>query len=181
MIEKFVLNERVKMLFSHFLKSDLNPTRYLNIIFSHSFIPLINKPTRVSKNNATVIDNLLTNTFIDNNYMSGIVKTDITDHFPVFLITEKELNTARKSDFVFKRSFSDKKLKEFKNTLYNVDWSSVLTIKNPNTAYDEFLKDFLSHHDIFFPKKKNKVKTKNLANPWITKEIIKSSNYLTIK
>ena len=30
MIEKFVLNERVKMLFSHFLKSDLNPTRYLN-------------------------------------------------------------------------------------------------------------------------------------------------------
>ena len=59
---------------------------YLNIIFTQSFIPLINKPTRISKNNATIIDHLLTNTFINENYFTGIVKTDISDHFPVFFL-----------------------------------------------------------------------------------------------
>ena len=45
----------------------------LDIIFAHSFVPLINKPTRISKNNATVIDHILTNKFINTDYTTGIV------------------------------------------------------------------------------------------------------------
>ena len=48
-------------------KTNAKVKSYLNMVFSHSFIPLINKPTRISKNNATIIDHLLTNTFINNN------------------------------------------------------------------------------------------------------------------
>ena len=69
-------------------KTNAKVKSYLNMIFSHSFIPLINKPTRISKNNATVIDHLLTNKFINEKYLTGIVKTDISDHFPVFFITK---------------------------------------------------------------------------------------------
>ena len=94
-------------------KTNAKVKSYLNIIFAHSFIPLIYKPTRISKNNATVIDHLLTNTFINENYLTGIVKTDITDHFPIFFITETDINKTHTSNFVFKREINDVNLRKF--------------------------------------------------------------------
>ncbi|XP_065642753.1 uncharacterized protein LOC136074374 [Hydra vulgaris] len=50
---------------------------------------MINKPTRVTKTTTSIIDNIITNNIIDNTktkIQSGIIKTDLTDHFPVFLI-----------------------------------------------------------------------------------------------
>ena len=130
---------------------------------------------RISKNNATIIDHLLTNKFINENYSTGIVKTDISDHFPVFFITETEVNKTQKSNFVFKREFNNNNLKKFKESLLNIDWSNVLRNTDPNSSYNNFLKIFLSHYNTFFPKKKIQIKTKNLASPWITRGLIKSS------
>ena len=93
----------------------------------------------------------------------------------MFLITEIKLDSNKKTDFVLTRKFTDKNLKDFKETLLNMDWDSVLTETDANTAYNEFLKIFLFNYDNFFPKKKIQIKTKNLASPWITKGIIKSS------
>ena len=56
---------------------------YLNLTF-------INKPTRVTKANATLIDHILTNDFLDTASSTGIVKSDISDHFPIFLITSAQ-------------------------------------------------------------------------------------------
>ena len=148
---------------------------YLNIMFSHSFIPLINKPTRISKFNATVIDHILSNSFIDQNYLTGIVKTDISDHFPVFYLSETKINKSSETKFVYKRNISDVSMKQFKDALYKVEWDNVLCYTDPNAAYNEFLKVFLLHFNTFFPKKKIRIKSKNFASPWITKGIIKSS------
>ena len=84
-------------------KSSSKVKSYLNILFSHNFIPIINKPTRISKNNATLIDHILTNSFMKENDLTGIIKTDLSDHFPVFLLTETVINKTQKSHFVFKR------------------------------------------------------------------------------
>nr|XP_047142839.1 uncharacterized protein LOC124817087 [Hydra vulgaris] len=46
---------------------------------------MINKPTRVTKTTASIIDNIITNNYTSVEWQSGIIKTDITDHFPVFL------------------------------------------------------------------------------------------------
>ena len=75
------------------------------MIFAHSFIPLINRPTRISKNNATLIDHILTNTFTNEKYLTGIVKTDISDHFPVFLVT------LCGSSIVVERSLGERKVR----------------------------------------------------------------------
>ena len=64
-------------------------------------MPLINKPTRISKNNATIIDHLLTNSFVGCNHITGVIKTDITDHFPVFVITEIKLHSSKKKKILF--------------------------------------------------------------------------------
>ena len=130
------------------------------MVFAHSFLPLINKPTRVSRNNATVIDHLLSNSFINKNYLTGIVKTDISDHFPVFLIAETDVKKSQKSSFVFKRVINDSNLKKFNDLLLTVNWTNVLKNTDPNIAYDEFLDIFLTHYNYIFPMRKLKLSQK---------------------
>ena len=117
----------------------------------------------------------MTNTILNKNYLTGILKTDISDHFPVFLISESAINKNEKNNFVYKRTITDINMNKFKESLAGVNWNGVLTYKDPNLAYNEFLKIFQTHYDIFFPKKKHIIKSKTLASPWITKGIMKSS------
>ena len=61
----------------------------INILFKNGFIPTINKPTRVTCNSLTIIDHIFINNFIDHEINPGIIKTDISDHFPIFIINKK--------------------------------------------------------------------------------------------
>ena len=65
---------------------------YLNIVFQNLLIPMIDKPTRVSKSNATIINHILTNSFLNTYCFTGIIKTDISDHFAIFLISNEKMS-----------------------------------------------------------------------------------------
>ena len=62
-------------------------------------IPTINKPTRVTRQIACAIDYIITNSIMRTGFKLGIIKTDISDHFPTFFcqkyIAEKEDAKAR--------------------------------------------------------------------------------------
>ena len=57
---------------------------YINSILSHVAIPLITKPTRISNNSSTIIDHIITN-HSKHELQSFIVKSYLTDHYPIFL------------------------------------------------------------------------------------------------
>ena len=57
---------------------------FFNFDIKNGIFPVINRPTRATKSSATVIDHILTNTTIDSHIQSGIIKTDISDHFAAF-------------------------------------------------------------------------------------------------
>ena len=59
---------------------------FLNLMFRHGLIPTVNKPTRVTRKTTTAIDHIITNSIINAEFKTGIVKTDISDHFPIFFI-----------------------------------------------------------------------------------------------
>ena len=67
----------------------LPSSEFLENLFSYNFYKLINKPTRVSKNSATLIDNIFCNDIQILEFMNGIFYTDISDHFPIFTINVK--------------------------------------------------------------------------------------------
>ena len=146
------------------------------MIFQHGLIPSINKPTRVSKKSATCIDHITTNSFLKHNIQIGIVKSDVSDHFPIFMIsTTRIINTPTKEEFVFRRKINDHSIKLFKNSLKNRNWEDITNTSDPNEVYDKFLKTFSSMYEIYFPISKIKIKSKNLLSPWITKGLLKSS------
>ena len=65
-----------------------HPTNnFLETLYSYSLTPLITKPTRITENTATLIDNIFTNNSLSGRrHLSGILYTDISDHLPVFCI-----------------------------------------------------------------------------------------------
>ena len=61
---------------------------FVNFAFQNSLIPLINKPTRVTRTNAITIDHILTNASLNKQIKTEIIKSEISDHFPILLITD---------------------------------------------------------------------------------------------
>ena len=57
---------------------------FVEMLYSHAFLPLINRPTRITQNSATIIDNIFTNNIGEAEWgHNGILVTDISDHFPI--------------------------------------------------------------------------------------------------
>ena len=157
-------------------QSNAKVRHFVNLIFQHSLVPIVNKPTRVTKNNATLIDYIITNSFMDQENLTGISKTDIFDHFPIFTVSVKHrLDSSDKKVTVRKRIINADSIQEFRDILSEVDWGNLNSISNPNGAYEYFLKVFSGIYDLAFPLKTFSVKRKTLQNPWMTKGLLKSS------
>ena len=66
------------------IKNDSHkPTNdFINIMFANSLIPLINRPTRITSNLATLIDNICSSNYsIDTKILQGNLTMDISDHY----------------------------------------------------------------------------------------------------
>ena len=61
---------------------------FFNKLSSVGYMPLITKPTRITKCTAKLIDNIFANNLSRTEHSSGILLHDISDHFPTFTITE---------------------------------------------------------------------------------------------
>ena len=146
------------------------------MIHQNGMIPTINKPTRVKRKTATAIDHILTNSFIDTTIKTGIIKSDVSDHFPICLfIPSEKISAESEIVYIYKRIINDETIAAFAQNLYESNLNEIESIPNPNDAYSIFLEKFRTMHDKHFPLKKIKLKTKDLKSPWITAGIKKSS------
>ena len=156
-------------LFKHVSHKDTQ--EFLNLMYSNGFVPLINRPTRLSKDgkSATCIDHIFTNNIsICHNTQQGILLSDITDHFPIFHLAQLlESGSAQTVDeFIYIRKFTPKNIASFKNDLSTKDWSSVLSNDECLTAFNRFYDEFKKAYNLAFPLIKVKKKYKNQA-PWV--------------
>ena len=58
----------------------------IDLMYSDSLLPTITKPTRVTSHSETLIDNIFCNNILNAQALSGILYTDISDHYPIFYI-----------------------------------------------------------------------------------------------
>ena len=149
-------------------------SKFLNTLLSHSFRPLITKPTRVTAHSCTCIDNIFSNV-ITSSIQSGILYSDVSDHFPIFQITNFKQNyrTVNKNHECFKRRVDmPSVIEELKKT----DFGSILSNLSVNDAYNnliEILQDSCKKHTVTERITKKKWCSKK---PWITAGILRSIN-----
>ena len=91
-----------------------------NLFLSYHFYNLINKPTRVSENKSSIIDNIYTTA--SKTLVNGIFKTDFSDS--IFCVTDLTKPLA-KNKTVIKREFNANNIRKFNETLNQTDWGLV--------------------------------------------------------
>ena len=74
---------------------------------------------------------------------SGIITSDISDHFPIFLISEDlMLDSSNEPVHITKREINDKSIAFFKTIISFVDWKHVLNENSPNNVCNKLLRFF---------------------------------------
>ena len=114
-----------------------SPTNeFLNSLISHSFLPLITLPSRITQNSANLLDNIFTNKSSDH-YQSGLIYSSLSDHLPVFylnVIKKKEQPISK----IKKRNMSKNNIELFKQKLSSNDWSPIQNDYQPESAFKKF-------------------------------------------
>ena len=138
-----------------------------NQMSSSGYTPLITKPTRITKFTATLIDNIFTNNLSRTEYLNGILFNDLSDHLPIFTITNHDTqnhSTMTKPGDCSTRQISSKSLESFSRKLQCCDWQSVLSKNDPTVSYTTFFKEFFELYENFFPIKNFKSKNSKRSN-----------------
>ena len=93
-------------------ENNVNAENFINLLFRYGKILTINKPTRVTTNTVTPIDHIITSVIIATDFMTGILKSCISDHFVIMLafrIGEKKMcnkSEQHTSEFFMKLQWS---------------------------------------------------------------------------
>ena len=74
-------------------------------IFEKGAIPNINCPIRFSEHLASLTDNILTTGIFNNSLKKGIIKLDVSDHFPIFFSIQLTKEKLRQDVIKIKKSF----------------------------------------------------------------------------
>ena len=164
------------------IKTDLHsPTaEYVDSLYNLGFLPCITRPTRIQDKTRTLgrSATLLDHIFSDSTSVkfAGILVSDLSDHFPVFLIDQIRSPEYKKIP-TFKRDTSDSKILEFSNLLKAQDWTSVTENTDPILAADDFFCKLKNATDLAFPKIEVKARRAKIDKkvPWITFGLLKSA------
>ena len=94
--------------------------RFLYQMYSSHFYPLINRPTRITANSATLIDNI----FINNIHLDcvrGILISDLSDHLPVFQIFPSISTPEPKKMVIKKRAVTKANMNKLRSEVQNIN------------------------------------------------------------
>ena len=81
---------------------------FVCIMFDHSIIPIIIKPTRNIKKTVIAIDDISFNSVTTTKFKIGIMKSDILGHFPIFFVADYNIHIKElKEHYIFRCDSSE--------------------------------------------------------------------------
>lgn len=153
-------------------KDDGAKNDFLNCLYSSIFFPTISSYTRVTEITKSTIDNIITN--INVHFDSGVIMSDITDHFPIvlFIDLDTKIRQQQKKTLPLKKSIkvlTGKYLDKLLGNLRHKTWDSVFSWNTPEEAYSAFINELTNSINITILEKIVKGDTSN-QNTWLTRE-----------
>ena len=119
--------------------SQHRPTkRFLDKMMDLNMLPAITRPTRITSNTATLIDNVFISKLLQRNFDSGLIVDDISDHLPSIVLM-KQTHLTDKSPIEFdSRNLTDDKISRIKSKLMCVDWNGTLNNDDCSVNFENF-------------------------------------------
>ena len=85
-------------------------------LFSFGLHPLITRPTRITRDTETLIDNIFT-TDLCSHKQSGLIINDISDHLPIYVVTEYIHHETKHKTYIKKRLVNEERKRAFHKRL----------------------------------------------------------------
>ena len=103
---------------------------------------------------------------------AGIIKTAISDQFPIFIVDNGSNLTAfprklKKAIIIINEAFKTEHISR--------NWDFATLCQSVDASYDSFLRRILVIYNSHFPVNEIQINTKSLLSPWMTKGLPKSS------
>ncbi len=154
-------------------KTHHKTNEFIDGLFSQGFMPFIHKPTRVTHQTATLLDHIYSNNLAHKS-ISGIILTDVFDHFGVYLIVH---NKSKKHTYCrnTRRIFSSQNQETFNELLRQTDFSDISQLNCPQQAYNLFIDKYKASFDIAFPLTQIKSCKRFIKRePWVSEGLLTS-------
>ena len=103
---------------------NISTHQFLDSFISSSYIPMIFKPTRVTNQTATLLDNMFINRS-ENVVKTGIIITDVSDHLSPFILLYGKNENNNDSTHTKKRMINELSIIKFCTLLESVDWTEL--------------------------------------------------------
>jgi hypothetical protein len=153
----------------------------LDEMYTHSFVPTINLPTRFSRRRATLIDQMYfrpSNLSSGFSHKAGIIFSDISDHLPTILCIDQNVLNIENNNYVKVQTFNQNSVNGFKQEISGTDFTQILdtSLEADPTENYRILQNILvdAKHKHFPVKFVRFNKYKHKKNNWITFGIIRA-------
>ena len=151
------------------IRGNGNAQNFKNNFSANFLFPLINKPTRVTQQSSSIIDNIYCNTNnLADTCKSGIFRISISDHYAIFCIN----NNIHVSDVkctIIRREFTQKNISRFNKSVGKQSWLSLNSL-DIQSAFSWFQRVIDSHIEDNFPKRTFSMNYKSRW-PWLTEKL----------
>ena len=154
-----------------FLKSESHggTNQFIQHNLDFNLIPTITRPTRVTRNSATLIDNILVSQSLCGRYTSGILVDDISDHMPTICVIRSLKGAGRDPVQVTSRDTRPRNMAALKRHLQSYDWQALLSTPDVNSAMSKLHETIQFEIDSCIPEVTRTLKRKQLRRElWIT-------------
>lgn len=152
-----------------------NTAKFLDLNLSYNLLPTITKPSRVTHNTATLIDNIYISTKFKSNAKSAIILSDISDHLPC-IVSLGNTDISKRTPLAFKyRTIDENVISSISEQLQMVDWAPINGL-DVNSGYSFIKEKIVEIMDSVSPEKVVVISPNRvIREPWMSVGLLKSS------
>ena len=160
-----------------FLKSEDHggTSQFIHHNLDFNLIPTITRPTRITRNSATLIDNIMVSQSLCGRYTSGILVDDISDHMPTICVIKSLKGAGKDPVQITSRDTRPRNMAALKSHLQSYDWKTLLSTLDVNSAMTILHDTIQFEIDSCILEVTRTLKRKQLRRePWITASLKRS-------
>ena len=149
---------------------------FLNTLLDKELFPTITRPTRVTQQRATLIDNIFVSMNLHKKYDSAILINDMSDHLPILTLL-RQTKLKNNTPLIFEsRNLNEKNLKLINTALQQINWDINLSGLNCNENYNTLTTLINTTMEKYSPLQKIRISSKQIyIEPWMSRGLEISS------
>ena len=110
--------------------------QFLDIMMENQLLPSITRPTRITQQSATLIDNIFISEILQHNFDSAVIINDISDHLPIITMMKQTKVTDKTTIEFYSHKLTSSKIDQINTEIHTVNWNGVLNSKDCNVNFN---------------------------------------------